>query len=364
MKIINNLRNKKKWTWIIVLVTVVVIKLWAQDHLVVERVYTNDFYYSFSIGLRRLFGWIPFSFGDILYFTSGCWIFWKVVKNCIALFKNKFTKDIVLKKLWKFVLAFASIYIVFNIFWGLNYNRKGIAWQLQLKEVVYDTANLKVMQQLLLQKVNELKMALVAQKTLYPDRKNLFERAKECYDAAEKKYPFMQYKGASIKSSLYGWLGNYLGFTGYYNPFSGEANINTTVPQFLRPYITLHEIGHQLGYAKENEANFSGYLAAANSHDPLFQYSAYLDLFVYANREVFYFDSAASKNAIRQLVPEVREDLMEWKRFNERHVSIIEPAVNWLYGKFLEINQQPKGLRSYNEVIAMLMAYYKKYGAI
>jgi hypothetical protein len=30
----------------------------------------------------------------------------------------------------------------------------------------------------------------------------------------------------------------------------------------------------------------------------------------------------------------------------------------------LQINQQPKGLRSYNEVIAMLMAYYKKYGKI
>ena len=95
----------------IVLVLVVVIKLWAQDHLVVERVYTSDFYYSFSIGLRRLFGWIPFSFGDILYFTSGCWIFWKVVKNCIGLFKKEFSKDKILKKLWKFILAVAFIYL-------------------------------------------------------------------------------------------------------------------------------------------------------------------------------------------------------------------------------------------------------------
>ena len=119
-------------------------------------------------------------------------------------------------------------------------------------------------------------------------------------------------------------------------------------------------MGHQLGYAKEDEANFSGYLAAANSHDTLFQYSAYLDLFVYANREVFYFDSTASEIAAKQLIPEVKADLLEWRRFNEQYRSFIEPAISWMYGKYLQVNQQPKGLRSYNEVIAMLMAYYKK----
>jgi Protein of unknown function (DUF3810) len=363
MSIISNLHNKK-WILIIVLILIIVIKLWAQNHSGVETFYTKNFYYFFAIALRVLFGWIPFSFGDILYFAAGSWLFWKVIKNCILLFKKKFTKDVFLKKLWKFILFFATIYIVFNIFWGLNYNRKGIAWQLQLKEAVYDTTNLKIMQQLLLQKVNETKKVLVNQKAFYPDKKNLFKRAKECYGAAEKKYPFIQYKRTCIKSSLYGWLGNYLGFTGYYNPFTGEAQVNTTIPEFLLPFITLHEIGHQLGYAKENEANFSGYLAAANSHDTLFQYSTYLDLFVYANREVFYFDSTASKNATIQLIPEVKADLLEWRRFNEQHISFMEPAINWLYGKYLEINQQPKGLRSYNEVIAMLIAYYKKYGEI
>ena len=126
---------------------------------------------------------------------------------------------------------------------------------------------------------------------------------KKCYDEAAVVYPCLQYKTPSIKSSVYGLLGDYLGFTGYYNPFTGEAQVNTTVPKFLIPYITLHEMGHQIGYAKEDEANFSGYLAAVASHDTLFQYSTYLDLFVYANREVYYFDSTASNLQRHQLVP-------------------------------------------------------------
>ena len=107
------------------------------------------------------------------------------------------------------------------------------------------------MQELLLQKANETKMgAYQLKKPFILMKKIFFKRAKGCYEVAEKEYPFIQYKSTSVKPSLYGWLGNYFGFTGYYNPFTGEAQVNTTVPKFLLPYITLHEIGHQLGYAK------------------------------------------------------------------------------------------------------------------
>lgn len=358
-----NLKRKKR-VGLSLLLLIVLIKLFATNPSWIENYYSKNLYYFFSIFLRSVFGWIPASLGDVLYFVAGLWLLIKIIKNIKLLFKRRFTKRIFFSKLWKLFFLFITIYIVFNILWGLNYNRKGIGWQLHLSEVVYDTSNLKLIQELLLQKVNETKRVLLNKKKLYPDDKNLFYRAKQCYIAAEEKYPFLHYKSSSVKSSLYGRLGNYLGFTGYYNPFTGEAQVNTAVPRFLLPYITLHEMGHQIGYAKENEANFSGYLAAANSIDTLFQYSTYLDLFVYANREVYYFDSTLSKNAATKLIPEVKAELMEWRRFNEAHTSFIEPAITWLYGKYLQINQQPKGMRSYNEVIAMLMAYYKKFGKI
>jgi Protein of unknown function (DUF3810) len=354
----------KKWSWLVALVIIVAIKLLAADPQHVEAFYSGGFYYYFAIMLRSLLGWLPLSFGDIMYLVAGAWLCWILIKNCIRLFKKKLTWAIFTGKMYNFLLTCAAIYIVFNLFWGLNYNRRGIATQLQLTNVVYDTAGLKEMQQLLLQKVNASKNVIMLQKPGYPSNKEIFKRAVRCYETASKTFPFLQYKVSSIKSSIYGWLGNYLGFTGYYNPFTGEAQVNTTVPRFLIPYITLHEMGHQLGYAKEDEANFSGYLAAANGTDTLFQYSAYLDLFVYANREVFYLDSAASVAAVKQLLPAVKEDLLEWRRFNAKYKSVVEPAISWLYGKYLQVNQQPKGLRSYNEVIATLMAYYKKYGKI
>ena len=356
--------KKQKWLWLTEFLVIVAIKLLAQNNSFVETFYSTNFYKFFSIFLRFLFGWIPFSIGDILYLSAGCWILWKVIKNCALILKRRFSKELFFKKLSKLVLLSGGIYIVFNIFWGLNYDRKTIAAQMDLPSIIYDTANLKVIQQLLLKKVNESKQILIDKNVVYPKNNELFQRAKTCYAEACVEYPFIQYDAASIKSSFFGKMGDYLGFTGYYDPFTGEAQVNTTVPKFLLPYITLHEMGHQLGYAKEDEANFSGYLAAANSSDTLFRYSTYLDLFLYANREVFYFDSTASKLAARQLIPAVKTDLQEWRLFNARYTSVIEPAISWLYGKYLQVNKQPKGLRSYNEVIATLMAYYKKNGRI
>jgi len=40
----------------------------------------------------------------------------------------------------------------------------------------------------------------------------------------------------------------------------------------------------------------------------------------------------------------------------------LEPVVRRLYGGYLKANRQPQGMRTYNEVIAWLIAYGKKNG--
>jgi len=355
--------NRKKILWLIALLLLAIIKIFSLNKEAVELFYSSQIYVSFSKILRFLFGWIPFSLGDILYLMAGAWLLWKFIKNIILVFKKQLRGKLLLKKILKLVLGSIFIYIIFNIFWGLNYNRKGITSQLEIKKTDIDTTDILILQNILLQKVNLSKVTLMHKRNP-SSNKEIFERAQKCYIQTEKIYPFLHYKVPSLKSSLYGWLGNYLGFTGYYNPFTGEAQVNTNVPEFLQPYIATHEIAHQLGYAKENEANFAGYLAAVNSTDTLFHYSCYLDLYMYANYQIYYFDSTASKQSLALLMPEVKKDILEWKHFNLAHQSFIEPLITWMYGNYLKLNEQPKGMRSYNQVISMLISYYKKFGRI
>ena len=357
--------TKQRWVRMSILVIIIVlIKIFSTNTQLVETIYATKFYRGISWFLRIIFGWMPFSIGDLLYLLVIIWLIGKVWKFSAKLYRRKLNKKWFVNAGFTWVFIGAFIYIIFNIFWGINYNRKQVSELLNLKLVKPDTADLIIIEKLLLQKVNLSKQSLIDKHATYPDNKDLFVRAANCYVQAEKKYRFLSYKPASVKRSMFGLFGNYVGFTGYYNPFTGEAQLNTMVPKFILPYTTTHEIAHQLGYAKEEEANFVGYLAATTSTDTLFHYSTYLDLFVYANRQLFFTDSVAAKNLANQLLPEVKADIKEWKEFLRKHKNPLEPVIRWAYGNYLKANQQPNGMTSYDEVIADLIAFYKKYGRI
>ncbi len=154
-----------------------------------------------------------------------------------------------------------------------------------------------------------------------------------------------------------------MGFSGYYNPFSGEAQVNTTIPRFVQPFTTCHEIGHQMGYAKEEEANFCGFLATKSSKDPAFRYSVYVDLYLYAASALYSLDSTAFIPYRESLKPDVRQDLRDLKEFYRKYQNPFEPLIHIIYGKYLKANRQPQGIDSYDEVVGLAIAYYRKYGA-
>lgn len=356
-------RQPKAWAGLLLLVALV--RLFSANEQWVEKYYSGAFYPAISRVQRILFGWLPFSIGDLLYLAAGGWLAWALFRYIRSLFRQGFRGKVLLDKVVRVLFLIITIYVVFNILWGINYNRQGINYQLGIDHYRYDSTDVKEIEQLLLKKVNHASTASIGRNMGYPSTNEIFNRAAVCYREAARDFPFLKYAGInSMKTSLFGWLGNTLGFTGYYNPFTGEAQVNTSVPAFLQPYIAAHEIGHQLGYGKEDEASFAGYLAVISSRDSLFHYSAYLDLFLYANREMYYIDSNAAKHSFKALLPPVREDIEEWRRFNLAHRSFLEPVMTWLYGNYLKLNEQPKGMRSYNEVLSMLIAYHKKYGRI
>ena len=201
-----------------------------------------------------------------------------------------------------------------------------------------------------------------AQRDSFNVKKRLFRSAKEAYGELEKKYSFLRYYPKSIKPSIYSYLGNYLGFQGYYNPFSGEGQVNTTIPRFLEPFVTTHEMAHQLGYAKENEANFVGFLACRSYQSNVFRYSVYFDMYNYAISEVIRRDTVLARAFQEKRHPQVVKDVKELRDFFLRYDNAVQDAIMWGYGYFLRANNQPAGKRSYHEVVAWLIAYYKKYG--
>ena len=62
------------------------------------------------------------------------------------------------------------------------------------------------------------------------------------------------------------------------------------------------------------------------------------------------------------LNPSIRKDFRTLREFYSHYQNPLEPFISKIYGNYLKANEQPQGLKSYNEVIAWLIAYEKKYG--
>lgn len=347
-----------------ILIIIVLIKVVSYFPLFIEKYYSRGIYPLISSFYRKIFGWASFSCGDVLYALAGFLLLVAAIKTVKIIIKSRKEPIPYRRIIKKVLLALAIIYIYFNLSWGLNYNRPGIAYQLGLNPKTHSQDDLKMITAMLLKKVNENRLLLGDRKVSIGPYEQVFKEAQTAYWDVSKSFPFLEYNSKSIKRSMYGRMGNFLGFLGYYNPFTGEAQINLTQPRFLIPYVSCHEMAHQLGYASESEANFVGYLAAINSPDTLFHYSAYFDLFNYANRELFSRDSLLAKNNYQHLDTLVKKDEEELREYWRKSDNAIEPLIKLFYDHYLKANQQDKGVQSYNEVIGWLISYYNKYGKI
>jgi len=341
----------------------VLIKFFSSNPAWVERYYTFGFYPVISKILRTLLGWIPFSVGDIIYIAAFIFFVWKAWKLIRLLAKRQvkeFLSWILFRKYLKLVLW---IYIIFNLFWGLNYDRQGIAHQFGLNSRHYTPADLYELSSVLQQRLNFYATKVDSLKRL-PLNKNqtLFKEGIAAYANVAKQYPFLNYQQSSIKPSLLTYVGQYFGFTGYYNPFTGEAQLKTDVPVFTKPFIVCHEMGHQLGYAKENEANFSSFLAGRVSDNVEFRYSVYYDMYSYAMSDLFMYNLPCFIELKKSEHPQIKKDNKTYRQYLLKSKNVVEPVMSIAYDRYLKLNNQPHGKETYNEVVDWLIGYMKKYG--
>ncbi len=339
----------------------------------VETIYSAGVYPGLASTLRILTRWAPFSIGDILYMWIVVSLIISAVKGGILIYQKKYTRERFIHFLFSLGRTVLWVYIVFKLIWGLNYDRLGIAYQLKISKKTYNKEEVTQLTDQLIVKLNECRKQITDTILPEPALDTIFREAFRSYQTISLDHAFLNYRNRSVKTSLFTGIADYMGFTGYYNPFTGEAQLRTDVPRVLIPYIACHEMAHQLGYASESEANFVGYLAAAASKDVYFRYSVYLDLFSYAQGEEirlygkekdFTSFEAIIKHNRESLDTLVKKDRKEIRAFFNKRRNRISPAVSGLYDQYLKLNKQSEGVNSYDEVVGWLIAYQKKYGKL
>ncbi len=348
---------KKKYLLpLLLVVQVILIKLLGFFPEVVEAWYSTGLYQPISKTLRILLGWIPFSFGDIMYsvvlFFLFRWLF-RTRKSWRTNWKGNLLH----------ICSFLSVaYFAFHLLWAFNYYRKPLNETLGIQKD-YTQEALREFTLRLIDKTNGIQLQLTKNadaKVVFPySREAIYEKTVAGYAALSRQYPQFSYTHKSIKGSVYSLPLTYMGFSGYLNPFTGEAQVNDKMPLYAFPVTVCHEMAHQLGYASESEANFIGFLSAKSNEDLYFQYAAYSFALRYC-LNTFERTAAGSSKVFLPLINRgVLENYRESREFWAQYESFIESGFKIFYDRFLKMNQQKDGMEGYSRFVELLVNYYR-----
>ena len=190
------------------------------------------------------------------------------------------------------------------------------------------------------------------------DRKAVLAGAASAYDGIYEEFPFLRMETGGVKPFGCSSALSVLRFTGFYFPFTGEANVNMDSPSAYLPATVCHEMAHQRGIISEQECNFVGILAAARSDDPAYRYAGWLEGYVYLSNALYRSDPERCL-AIRETLPEeVRADLRADSAYWARFRGPVSQVSETVYDVFLKTNGDENGVRSYGMVTDLLVTYF------
>ncbi len=339
-------------------VQIIFVQIISRFPDVIEKYYSNGLYVILSDLYRRAFGWIPFSIGDLFY----TFLILLLIRFMYRLFRNRLTE----LRSYRMTIGatFSILYFLFYFSWGINYYRIPLATKLNIETKVYPIETLHAFSLKTIDKINKLHLSVVDNDTIPFEvpytRKEIYTMAKSGYLELQKKEPTLKYKIPSIKHSLFSIPLSYMGFAGYLNPFTGEAQVNSKIPKYNLAFTVAHEMAHQIGYAAENEANFIAYLTNISHADPYFKLAGHLASLRYMVRELYKIDKEIFKSSMQNINPGIIKNLELSQTFWATYENPFEPIFKNSYDVYLKANKQKNGIQSYSYMVDLILNYHNK----
>lgn len=336
------------------LIQIIVVKTIGLFPDFVENVYSKGFYPKLAFVSRKVFGWLPFSFGDVTYFILILLLFRWIWKHRIGFFKE--WKDNLLA-----ILSWVSVfYLFFHLLWGMNYYRIPLHEKLHI-EKEYSKEQLEIFIEKMLVKTNALQLKITKNDSVAVvipySHDEIYNLAFKGYENIPTDLQEFRYEVKSIKSSLFSYPLSYMGFGGYLNPFTNEAQVNYLKPKYTSPLTTCHEMAHQTGIGSESECNFIGFVTAAKNEDLYFQYSAYSFALRYALHNLEMMQEGSSEVYIKKINKGVLKNFEENEIFWKKYQTPINTFFEYFYDNFLKANQQKDGMEGYNKFVGLAIGY-------
>lgn len=327
--------------------------------------YATHIYKTVSLGFDWASSLLPFSLAEVLLLLFALWAVIYIVKAVIQLIRAKGKR---LRVLWRAVinpvLLGSILLFVFVANAGVNYYRMPFEQAIGLEVTKSSVQELKALCYTLAEDATQLRTQLQEDENgimrLSQSDSATAQRAKETYDKMQERYPTLT-AGYGPTKQL--WLSQYLSYTkitGFFFPFTVEANVNNDVPDYSIPSTMCHELSHVRGYMREEEANFIAYLVCMSSGDQELMYSGTMLAFVHAGNALSGVSRADYTDVFRTLGEGVQRDIKANSEYWAQFEGPVAQAASTMNDTYLKANGQQDGVKSYGKVTDLLLSYYKQ----
>ena len=310
--------------------------------------------------LGLLWGLVSFSAAELLcclgILVLIAWAVWTAVSVCGH-------KGERLKYLWRRVslllAVLLTLYLLLCLFLGASYRADGFQEKSGIRGRPTDVESLYLTTARFARGLGETAELVPrdADGCFAASLEEIFTASPQIYRGAEALFPFLALEDRAPKRAFFSRLMSTFNYTGFYFPFTGEANINIDPPACLIPATIAHEMAHQRGVASEQEANFVAVVTCLLSGDPLYTYSGWLFGFAHLGNALYRYDPDRYFELAGALPEGVRADLHKnnvyWEQFETKAAKVSEKV----YDTMLKSYGQELGVRSYGAVVDLLIAW-------
>ena len=256
--------------------------------------------------------------------------------------------------------AVTFVYACFCVLWGIYYYGEDFTEKSGLKEDPISTEQLQETTAYFAELLNTYSQRVTRDENgLYTaDRKAILGRSDEVFGNIEKEFPCLEGPSIRAKGILFSKIMSYTDFTGFFFPFTAEANVNMDFPAGLFASTVAHELSHQRGVAKEQEANFTAVLACLAYGDDDYCYSAAMLAYTHLGNALFSADREAWLTVYSTLDENVLKDFAANRAYWKQFETPVQEVSNTVYENFLFSYDQTMGLKSYGACVDLLVNYF------
>lgn len=329
----------------------------------VEHYYSRALYPRIGRALSFTNKYVGFSVGEVLLFVALAGLLLLFMLQARRLYLRRVRLGGLMLAGFSCLLWLAGgMSLLFLLVWGLNFQRPSLAENTGLARVAASEEQLLLISGALIAGINRSYAEASAGASVgiaAPlDRAELHAIIEEAY----RREPLLQGIGGAggygpPKPVYFSGLMSRLGIAGRYFPFTGEPEYNAAQPTFDLPHAIAHEMAHQRGFAREDEANFIAFLVCVNSSHPFVRYSGYLNALNAADAL-----AASSPTHAREIFAALaagpRADLRARAAFWAQYRGRIREVSHQVNDSYLRANDVAAGVGNYNEDVALIISYY------